>query len=45
MDYRALNIATIKDEFPIPTIEELLDELNAATVFFQTRFKGGIPSN
>ena len=33
VDFRAVNIVTVCDRFPIPTMEELLDELAGVQIF------------
>jgi hypothetical protein len=41
IDYRSLNVVTIKNKYPLPRIEDLFDQMRGAKVFFKIDLRSG----
>jgi hypothetical protein len=41
VDYRALNKITVKNKYPLPRVEDLIDQLQGATVFSKIDLRSG----
>jgi hypothetical protein len=41
VDYRSLNVVTIKNKYPLPRIEDLFDQMKGASVFSKIDLRSG----